>query len=200
MKSNQHVKQSLQDAPETGDASDHIYMSIDELAPETEENAKAVAYWKSLPRAPGQVPLKSDCDILELTEGLPRCLVLDLAGPKNWPIRMMGTDLILYFGLDATGMNGYDLYAIEDRDQVAERLGILCERKAILYTKVRVRDSDGATIDTEWVFLPLADKNGKIDRLLTSITPLNKEIEPHNFEMDGTMEKRRLLKIIFASD
>jgi len=179
---------------------DPVFLAHDELKPELSENIALVDYWRSLPRAPGKAPLNSDFDLLDVPHLLGACLILDLEGPTTWPIKLFGSDLVTHFGIDATGLNGYDLYPPEEREAVTTRLHTMSERAAIMLTHSRLKNAADVTIRTEWVFLPLANEAGKVERVLISIAAFDRATDHNTFEMNGTMNDRRLLKLVYACD
>ena len=177
-----------------------VFVSLATFEPELAESKAAMAFWRELPRVPGRAPLKSDCDLLEIVDLLTGCLMIELEGPTSWPIRMFGSDLVTHFGIDATGFNGYDLYGPDEREDVAARLAIQRSRQAVMITQNRLRNAHDVALRSEWVFLPFASDDGDVDRLLVSIASFDQAPAYEDWELEGSLQDRRLLSLIYASD
>ena len=176
------------------------HMSFDAFASVTTENARAVSYWNSLPRNIGEAPRSANCDLLEIAENLPTCFVLDLNGPADWPLRLVGTELVKHFGADMTGVNGYDVYDPSERDLVIGRTQIILDHSAALWTVNRLVDGEGRVLDSEWICLPLSNEGGNVVRILGSIASFASPLEYRDFKLDGNLTGRQLIKLAYASD
>ncbi len=175
-----------------------VFVPLSEFKPEMEANLGPFDYWKSLSPRMDHMPFKDDCDLLELVEYLPRCLILDLLGPTNWRIAMFGTEVVAHFGVEPTGMNAFDFYSEEEQPCLARRMATLCERSAPMCTTTRLKNAADITVDTEWLFLPLASVDGCISRILTSTQTLERHVDLRAFEQEGTLKRRRLLKLAYG--
>lgn len=176
-----------------------IFVPLAEFKPELSENIAALAYWVALPRGPSGPPLKSDCDFLDLVELLPRCVIVDMIGPHEWPIALFGTELVNNFGIDATGINAYEFYAPEEQPHVAKRVATLLARAIPMLTSSRVKNVAGIAVDTEWLFLPLANEDGSITRVLVSTASYETPLDLRDFDMEGTLQGREILKLIYGT-
>jgi len=174
------------------------FMPLSAFEPELANNRDALAYWRGLPRGSENAPHKDYCDVLELAEFLPRCVILEMLGPTIWPIIMFGTELVANFGIDATGMNAHDFYGEEEKPRVAARMATMKDRGILMCSASRVKSMGGVTADTEWLFLPLSNDDGSITRVLVSTSVYEAQPSLRNFEMAGTLKDRQIFKLIFA--
>lgn len=156
-------------------------------------------YWKTLPREDGQAPLFSDCDLLEIADLLPECLLLNFEDEENWPIRIFGTELTMRFGMDVTGLNALETFQPEQRVGVARRIGVLRSRPAILNTVSSFTKENGLRLVSEWVFTPLLGPSGAVEYGLASIAPVEEIALEDRFILDGQLSNRRMLRIRYVS-
>lgn len=181
-----------------GQSEDSLTVPVDQLTPVAPESLAALSFWRCLPRTPGHAPLAKDCDLLNIPDLLPQCLLLDLKGDRDWPIRIFGTALVTHFGVDATGFNAFELYPPAQRETAFERLHTAWTRPAALLVHSRLASINGMPMTTEWVLMPLENESGDVISFLGSITVLDQDVDYSDIAFDGTLNSRRLVSLVFG--
>jgi len=182
----------------SGSSPGPAFVPVAELTPVSEDNVAALSFWRTLPRESGFAPRKEACDVLQIAEQLPRCLLIDIEGPTLWPIRMFGTALVEHFGLDATGLNAWELYEEAERKNASDRLGVASTHPAVMLLRTRLVNLRGVPLTTEWVLMPLGDHEDNVCAFIGTITSIDHDHSAREFEFDGSLKGRTLVDLIYG--
>lgn len=175
------------------------WVSFDEFHADAPENEAVLSFWRDLLHNVHDVPSRADCDLLNIVDALPTCVLLHIEGPGEYTVRLFGTGLVEKYGVDLTGANAFHIFEPEDRPGVVDRMKTICNAPAILRTLNCLYTSKGIKITSEWVFLPLKGSDERIDHTLVSITPINNGLSKYDRVMGGSLKGRRLLEVTFAA-
>jgi hypothetical protein len=128
----------------------------------TESGARArvgefFAYWKSLPRAPGQlIPhLRSLLDSVE-PRLQPTIALVDVVPPETLAVRLFGTRREAAFGSNITRANALDFYPADLRAAVFARAQCIVTQPVGWQTQRIITSTGGATVRFLSLSLPLA--------------------------------------------
>ncbi len=157
------------------------------------------AYWSQLPREEGCAPSAEGCDLLDITDDLPFCALLDINSETEYLVRFFGTGLVDRYGLDLTGLNAYEVFDSDSRDSVAARMALLCSAPAVFRTISNFTTPKGLPLAAEWLFLPLQDSGGVVRHSLLSIGILSAEVAAGDSAMGGSLGDRQVLDITIAT-
>jgi hypothetical protein len=110
---------------------------------------------------------RADFDPLEVRALMGRLVIYQRRGPRDFHIRLFGTQVVERLGYDATGRNLMDLLAYASKDAIAEVLHTLLDRRLGHYSVVRDRFTSGREAHIQIVRLPLLDAEGAANLVIS---------------------------------
>jgi hypothetical protein len=104
---------------------------------------------------------RAEFDPLEVRPLMGRLVIYHRVGPRDFRIRLFGTNVVERLGYDATGRNLLDLIAYASKDAIAEVFNTLLDRRLGHYSVVRDRFTSGREARIQILRLPLFDRDGQ---------------------------------------
>jgi len=146
---------------------------VDILASATEPaNRDFVAAWLRW-RGPRQVPRRGDLDLVSIRRLMPMLLLVEVITPDEMRVRVAGTRLRDYLGVEITGANYIELAPPEGRAIRRHRTWHMATQPCGSRLIYRHRFASGRVLPSEAVSLPLDTERADGPRLLLAhIAPM----------------------------
>lgn len=129
-----------------------------------------VASWERL-RRDGALPHRRDLDMADLRPWLDWLVMVDFDGAPAFPIKIAGGGLNALFGRQLRGRSFASLWALADRQDLADILASSIMAECPVAMPVHARVSDRPELELELLILPFAGGDNGRGRALCAISP-----------------------------
>lgn len=131
-------------------------------------NARALAtYWQSL-RGRANAPMQRDLRPADIKPVLPSMFVLQRFDASHFVFRLAGTGYCALFGREFRMQNILTIAEGPQRRYLSVMLDRVLDLPCIGVAQARLETLSGLDAEMEYLFLPLADSDGRINRILGS--------------------------------
>ena len=131
-------------------------------------------YWTRI-RGEDRAPLRSAIEPSDIRKILADTFITEVGGPRQFDFRLAGTRICALYGHEVKGTNLLDLWKQEeDRSAVATLAGAVADDGAVALMTVEARTASGSETVCELLLLPLRHGPRRFDRILGSLTPLER--------------------------
>ena len=124
------------------------------------------AYWQEI-RRDGRLPARADIDPSRILQVLPNIGLFDVEpAPRRYRIRVMGTQIVSWYGCDLTGRY---LDEIDFGDRPHSTFALLdqvVDRRVAGHMTGEYTKQDGRTIRYERLFMPLSSDGRNVDMVV----------------------------------
>ena len=137
---------------------------------------KIVEYWAAI-RPCGGLPGRQHFEPMAVPELLPNIRLLDVSGaPPRFRVRLMGTRLRDYFGIEQTGRWLDEIFPNFDTSLTRTELIRTIDLRAPRWRRGKPElDFDKSFLDMERVYLPFARDGERVDMILTYLMCINQD-------------------------
>ncbi|GAB4521981.1 MAG: hypothetical protein Tsb0010_06210 [Parvularculaceae bacterium] len=141
------------------------------------ENAQLLCeYWKRLRDAQGRPPARSQIEPRAVKTALPSLFFLERRPEGGFRFRLAGTALCALYGEELRGADFARLWRPQDADAISALLRDVIEHGEPGMATA-IAGERGARIDLEWVFAPLRNETGVVDRIIGSANIVSQRSE-----------------------
>lgn len=122
-------------------------------------------YWQGL-RRNGRIPVRADIDPTRIAPVLPHIGLFDVEqAPRRYRIRLMGTEIVSWYGCDLTGRY-LDEIDFGDYPSTFALLDQVVDRRAAGHMTGEYTKQDGRRIRYERLFMPLSSDGSRVDMVI----------------------------------
>lgn len=122
-------------------------------------------YWNKV-RGDRSLPGSRDLDFTQLAAVLPEMSVLDIFGPGEMRYRMVGSDLVMQFGGELTGVNLLDVFAERYSKTLSQSLMEVVTRPCAGLCQTSVSYQSGRQAKAQILAVPVQTSNGLPGRVV----------------------------------
>jgi hypothetical protein len=130
-------------------------------------------YWDRVRRG-RPAPRRSDIEPSDIRRILADTFILEVAGREDYTIRLAGTRICNLYGREMKAGNFLDLWSPEDRNAMSTLGTAVGEDAAGAVVTFTARTASGHSLTAELLMLPLSHSGERYDRVLGSISPLER--------------------------
>lgn len=130
-------------------------------------------YWDRVRRG-RPAPRRSDIEPSDIRRILADTFILEVAGREDYTIRLAGTRICSLYGREMKGENFLDLWTPEDRNAMATLGTAIGEDAAGAVVTFAASTAGGHSLTAELLMLPLSHSGEHYDRILGSVSPLER--------------------------
>jgi hypothetical protein len=136
---------------------------------------KLLTAWSQLPR-PEIVPLRANFDPCDIASILPVISLIERAGPDEWRVRVAGTELERRWGQGLAGMTYAKIMSPQAVDVIHCEFDAICRQPCGSWSLRHLELRSGRRLQTETLRLPLRDKDGYVNLILSCNGELSSEL------------------------
>lgn len=155
--------------------------------------ARMIGYWEER-RGREPAPQRSSIDPADFADLVTQAFLIGRAGPSAYPFRLAGALLDDLHRGPLVGGDFLQLWAATDRPRIQTAIESALGLRESLVATAQGRSLSGAEAKLEILLAPLADRHGKVDRLLGLYQPVSPLFRLQN----QRIERLYLLQIAFA--
>jgi hypothetical protein len=130
-------------------------------------------YWERVRRG-RPAPRRSDIEPSDIRRILADTFILEVAGREAYTIRLAGTRICSLYCREMKGDNFLDLWSPEDRNAISTIGTAIGEDAAGAVITFAASTAGGQSLAAELLMLPLSHSGERYDRVLGSISPLER--------------------------
>jgi hypothetical protein len=131
-------------------------------------------YWDEV-RANRPAPHRFEIEPAQIASILPETFILERADEHTYQFRLAGTRICQNFGRELRGSNLLEGWSVQDRITLERQLSAITKQSAVGEFTIEASDIHQRPVSFEMLVLPLAQYNGRIDRLLGCISTLEEQ-------------------------
>jgi hypothetical protein len=154
---------------------------------------RMLGYWEER-RIRGAPPLRSTIDPADFAEVVTQAFLIGREQPGAYPFRLAGALMEDLHRGPLVGLDFLQLWANSDRMRIQGAVETAFMRREALIVTAHGRNLAGAQTKLEILLAPLADRHGKVERMLGFYQP----VSPLFRLQDQPIERLFLLEIAFA--
>jgi hypothetical protein len=155
--------------------------------------ARMLDYWEAR-RSDGDAPLRSGIDPADFADVVTQAFLIGREQPGAYPFRLAGALLEDLHRGPLVGLDFVQLWAGADRLRIQNAVEAAFARRQALIAIAQGRSLSGAQAKLEILFAPLADRQGRVDRMLGFYQPVSPLFRLQN----QRIERLFLLEAAFA--
>jgi len=125
-------------------------------------------YWLKI-RGSKPAPFRADLRPGDIVSLLPNLMILEYRDPGQLIYRLTGTEIVNRMGHDFTGRNLYEISLPEEADSARYQFDALRAQPCGLILNLLLRSHRDVAFVAELIFLPLSDRDGTINQLVTVV-------------------------------
>jgi len=152
--------------------------TVDSIAARNPRLGRLHGYWsgKCAGRA---MPSRTDIDPVEMKEWLGNLLLAEFFGDvENYRVRIDGSNLIAYGGMDRTGKGSETLTSNEERAMIRQQYKAVLETAEPAYFESQFTNSEGRFLREQKLLLPLSNDGIVVNMVLAGIYYQNLNAQP----------------------
>lgn len=127
---------------------------------------KLWAAWLQLPR-PRIVPSRASFDPCTIPSILPVISLIERVGPKEWRVRLAGTEIERRWGRELAGLTYAEMLSTQAVEVAHCEFEAICRLPCGSWSLRRLELCSGRRLQTETLRLPLRDKNGEVSLIVS---------------------------------
>lgn len=127
---------------------------------------KLLTTWLRLPRD-GGAPSRAAFDPCDIAGILPVISLIERIGPREWRVRLAGTELERRWGRNLSGLSYSEVLSPQAVDMTHREFDAICSQPCGSWSRRRLDLRSGRRLQTETLRLPLRGKSGETDLILS---------------------------------
>ena len=130
--------------------------------------------WLRLPR-PDIVPARSSFDPCAIPSVLPFISLIERTSPDEWRVRLAGTEIERRWGRELSGLTYAEMLSSQAVDVMHCEFEAICKQPCGSWSLRHLELRSGRRLQTETLRLPLRDKDGAVNLIVSCNGELSRE-------------------------